>query len=149
MRAVIQRVSRASVTVDGEIIGKIDKGSMILLGVSCEDDASDLDYLVKKITAMRIFEDENEKMNLSVSDVNGSLLVVSQFTLMASTKKGNRPSFTEAGAPQMSETLYEKFISRCQALGLNTQHGQFGAHMQVDLINDGPVTIIIDSRNRT
>lgn len=148
MKAVIQRVSKASVSVDHEIIGSIDRGLMILLGVDREDNENDLDYLVKKITGMRIFEDDQEKMNLALADVGGSLLIISQFTLLASTKKGNRPSFTQAGPPEMSKALYEQFIARCRALGFTVEHGQFGAHMEVSLVNDGPVTIVMDSRDR-
>lgn len=148
MKAVIQRVCKASVSVDHKIIGSIDRGLMVLLGVDREDNESDLDYLVKKITGMRIFEDDQEKMNLALADVGGSLLVISQFTLLASTKKGNRPSFTQAGPPEMSNALYEQFIARCRALGFKVEHGQFGAHMEVSLVNDGPVTIVIDSRDR-
>ena len=148
MKAVIQRVSRASVSVDGKITGQIGKGLMVLLGVDREDNEKDLEYLVKKITAMRIFEDEQEKMNLALADVDGSLLVISQFTLLASTKKGNRPSFTQAGPPEMSKALYEQFIADCEKLGFHVEHGIFGAHMEVSLVNDGPVTIVIDSRDK-
>lgn len=148
MKAVIQRVSRASVSVDGKITGQIGKGLMVLLGVDREDNEKDLEYLVKKITAMRIFEDEQEKMNLALADVDGSLLVISQFTLLASTKKGNRPSFTQAGPPEMSNALYEQFIADCEKLGFHVEHGIFGAHMEVSLVNDGPVTIVIDSRDK-
>lgn len=148
MKAVIQRVSRASVSVDGKITGQIGKGLMVLLGVDREDNEKDLEYLVKKITAMRIFEDEQEKMNLALADVDGSLLVISQFTLLASTKKGNRPSFTQAGPPEMSNALYEQFIADCEKLGFQVEHGIFGAHMEVSLVNDGPVTIVIDSRDK-
>lgn len=149
MKAVIQRVSQANVAVDGQIIGQIGKGLMVLLGVDREDNEKDMEYLVKKITAMRIFEDDQEKMNLALADVDGSLLVVSQFTLLASTKKGNRPSFTQAGPPDMSNALYEQFIAACRQQGLHVEHGRFGAHMEVALVNDGPVTIIIDSRERS
>ena len=149
MKAVIQRVSEASVAVDKKIIGQIEKGFMVLLGVDREDTEEDLEYLVKKITGMRIFEDSEEKMNLALSDVGGSLLVVSQFTLLASTKKGNRPSFTQAGAPEMSRQLYEEFIRRCRDMGFHVEHGQFGAHMEVALVNDGPVTILMDSKARS
>ena len=148
MKAVIQRVSRASVSVDDKITGQIGEGLMVLLGVDREDDEKDLEYLVKKITAMRIFEDEQEKMNLALADVDGSLLVISQFTLLASTKKGNRPSFTQAGPPEMSKALYEQFIADCEKLGFHVEHGIFGAHMEVSLVNDGPVTIVIDSRDK-
>lgn len=148
MKAVVQRVSHASVSVDEQIIGKIGKGFMVLLGVDREDTDEDLDYVVKKVTGLRVFEDDQDKMNLSLSDVGGSLLIISQFTLMASTKKGNRPSFIQAGPPEMSEALYEKFIEKCQNLGFHVEHGQFGAHMEVSLNNSGPVTIIIDSHDK-
>ena len=144
MRAVIQRVSRASVDVDNETIGSIERGFLVLLGVADEDMA----YLVKKITQMRIFEDEAGKMNLSLKDVSGELLIISQFTLFASTKKGNRPSFTEAGAPDFSKDMYLKFIAACRDCGIHTEEGEFGAHMMVSLVNDGPVTITIDSKQR-
>ncbi len=148
MKAVIQRVSKASVDVEGQTIGKIGKGFMVLLGVHENDTQEDLDYLVKKVTGLRIFEDSQGKMNLSLADVGGSLLVISQFTLLASTKKGNRPSFIQAGAPQMSEGLYEQFMDACRNMGFHVEHGKFGAHMDVSLTNDGPVTIIIDSQHK-
>lgn len=148
MRAVIQRVSQASVSVDDHIIGSIGKGFMVLLGVADGDTEEDMNYLVKKITQMRIFEDEQGKMNLSLKDTGGSLLIISQFTLFASTKKGNRPSFTEAGAPDFSKEMYLKFIDACRNQGIHTEEGEFGAHMAVSLINDGPVTITMDSRQR-
>jgi len=148
MKAVIQRVSRASVDVNDETIGKIGKGFLVLLGVANEDTDEDMDYLVKKITQMRIFEDEAGKMNLSLKDVGGELLIISQFTLFASTKKGNRPSFTEAGAPDFSKEMYLKFIKACRDCGIHTEEGEFGAHMVVSLINDGPVTITMDSKQK-
>lgn len=148
MKAVVQRVSKASVEVDQKIIGQIDRGFLVLLGVDKDDTDTDLEYLVKKVTGLRIFTDDQDKMNLSLADIHGSLLVVSQFTLLANTRKGNRPSFVQAGPPQMSEELYETFIKRCQNMGFHVEHGQFGAHMKVELINDGPVTIIIDSHDR-
>lgn len=148
MRAVIQRVSRASVDVDNETIGSIERGFLVLLGVADDDTEEDMAYLVKKITQMRIFEDEACKMNLSLKDVDGELLIISQFTLFASTKKGNRPSFTEAGAPNFSKDMYLKFIAACRDCGIHTEEGEFGAHMMVSLVNDGPVTITIDSKQR-
>ncbi len=148
MRAVIQRVSEASVKVDGQIIGSIGKGFLVLLGVANEDTDEDMAYLLKKITGLRVFEDENGKMNLALKDVSGSLLIVSQFTLFASTKKGNRPSFTNAGAPEFSKGMYLKFIEECRKLGFHTEEGEFGADMKVSLLNDGPVTILMDSKNR-
>ena len=146
MKAVIQRVSRASVRIEGEATGNIGKGFVVLLGVGREDSADDLNYLVKKITGLRIFEDENEKMNLSLKDVDGELLVISQFTLFADMKKGNRPSFINAGPADLSKGYYKQFISECRRLGYKTEEGRFGAHMEVSLVNDGPVTITIDSK---
>lgn len=148
MRAVIQRVTQASVAVENHIIGSIDNGFIVLLGVADGDTDEDLNYLVKKITQMRIFEDEQGKMNLSLKDTGGSLLIISQFTLFASTKKGNRPSFTEAGSPEFSKKMYLQFIDACRARGIHTEEGEFGAHMVVSLVNDGPVTITLDSRLR-
>lgn len=145
MRAVIQRVSEASVAVDNKIIGSIGKGFLVLLGIADTDTESDMNYLVKKVTQMRIFEDEQGKMNLSLKDTGGSLLIISQFTLYANTKKGNRPSFIEAGAPDFSKDMYLKFIEACRSQEIHTEEGEFGAHMVVSLINDGPVTITIDS----
>jgi len=146
MKAIIQRVSSANVCTDGEVIGEIGKGFVVLFGVGREDTEDDLNYLVKKITGMRIFEDDNGKMNLSLKDVGGELLVISQFTLFADTKKGNRPSFTDAGPADLSKAYYRRFISKCLELGYKTQAGRFGTHMEVSLVNDGPVTISIDSR---
>ncbi len=148
MRAVIQRVLRADVSVDGRVTGQTGRGFVVLLGIADEDTEEDLDYMVRKITRMRIFEDENGKMNLSLGDVGGSLLVISQFTLFADTRKGNRPSFTAAGDPKYSKDMYLKFIDKCRQLGFAAGEGEFGAHMMVSLINDGPVTIVIDSKNR-
>ena len=148
MKAVIQRVSRASVDVNDETIGKIGRGFLVLLGVANEDTDEDMDYLVKKITQMRIFEDEAGKMNLSLKDVGGEILIISQFTLFASTKKGNRPSFTEAGAPDFSKEMYLKFIAACRECGIHTEEGEFGALMMVSLVNDGPVTITMDSKQK-
>ena len=148
MRAVIQRVSRASVDVDNKTIGSIERGFLVLLGVADDDTEEDMAYLVKKITQMRIFEDEAGKMNLSLRDVGGELLIISQFTLFASTKKGNRPSFTEDGAPDFFKDMYLKFIAACRDCGIHTEEGEVGAHMMVSLGNDGPVTITIDSKQR-
>ena len=145
MKAVIQRVSRASVSVDNQVIGEIDQGLAILLGVAQGDTEQDLDRLLAKIVKLRIFEDENGRMNRSVQDVGGGLLVVSQFTLMANYRHGNRPDFMGAASPQEANRLYELFISRATPLVSKVAHGQFGAHMEVSLCNDGPVTICMDS----
>lgn len=144
MRVVIQRVSHAQVAIGGEIVAKIGLGLMVLLGIEHEDTTEDTDWLAAKIKKMRIFADQNNAMNLSLEDVEGEVLVISQFTLHASTKKGNRPGFIRAARPETAIPLYEDFLSRFE----NVQHGEFGADMQVTLCNDGPVTIIIDSKNR-
>ncbi|EMF0081079.1 D-tyrosyl-tRNA(Tyr) deacylase [Enterococcus hirae] len=148
MRAVVQRVSKASVTIDQQEVGKIDQGLVILLGIHEKDTQDDVDYLVKKIAQMRIFEDEQGKMNRSVEDVEGQILSVSQFTLFADTKKGNRPSFISAARPVTAIPLYEAFNEGIRNRGITVATGQFGADMAVSLINDGPVTIIIDSQNK-
>ena len=147
MRAVVQRVSKASVTIAQQEVGKIDQGLVILLGIHEKDTQDDVDYLVKKIAQMRIFEDEQGKMNRSVEDVEGQILSVSQFTLFADTKKGNRPSFISAARPETAIPLYEAFNEGIRNRGITVATGQFGADMAVSLINDGPVTIIIDSKN--
>ncbi|MEM9545047.1 MAG: D-aminoacyl-tRNA deacylase [Bacteroidota bacterium] len=147
MRAVLQRVSRASVTVDNVVTGKIEDGFLILLGVVTEDDQKDIEWLANKCINMRVFSDEDGKMNRSIQDIGGGFLVVSQFTLHASTKKGNRPSFIKAAKPDHAIPMYEEF---CETLykvsGLDVERGIFGADMKVELLNDGPVTIIIDSK---
>lgn len=149
MRAVIQRVKKASVKVDGNITGKIGKGLLILFGAESSDTREDFDYCLKKCVDLRIFSDENGKMNLSVKDVDGEILAVSQFTLLGQIKKGNRPGFALAMEPSEAEKLYESFCEECsKALGKETKKGIFGADMEVSLINDGPVTIIVDSRNK-
>lgn len=148
MRAVVQRVSKASVTIAQQEVGKIDQGLVILLGIHEKDTQDDVDYLVKKIAQMRIFEDEQGKMNRSVEDVEGQILSVSQFTLFADTKKGNRPSFISAARPETAIPLYEAFNEGIRNRGVTVATGQFGADMAVSLINDGPVTIIIDSQNK-
>ena len=149
MRAVIQRVSEASVTVEGAIIGQIQRGLMVLVGIVNEDDTSDIEWLSNKIIHMRIFEDENGVMNKSLIEVGGAILLVSQFTLHASTKKGNRPSYIAAAKPEISIPIYEAMIHQLQKdLGASIQTGKFGADMKVSLINDGPVTITIDSKNK-
>lgn len=146
MRTVVQRVSSASVTVDGNVIGKINKGFLVLLGIKSTDTKQDVDYMVKKVINLRIFRDENDKMNLSLKDVNGQLLIVSQFTLYGDASGGNRPSFIEAGKPDIAIPLYEYFISECKKQISVVQTGKFGADMKVELLNDGPVTIIMESK---
>ncbi|MBE7043978.1 MAG: D-tyrosyl-tRNA(Tyr) deacylase [Ruminococcaceae bacterium] len=146
MRAVIQRVKSAEVTVDGATIGKIGQGILVFLGVADEDNEQDMKYLADKIIGLRIFEDENEKMNLSLQDVGGSLLIVSQFTLYGDCRKGRRPSFDGAGKPDHANRLYEEMISYCKQQNVPTEHGQFAADMQVTLQNDGPVTLMLDSK---
>ncbi|AHW59559.1 D-tyrosyl-tRNA(Tyr) deacylase [Draconibacterium orientale] len=149
MRVVIQKVKEASVTVEGEKISAIKNGLLILVGIENEDTQEDIDYLVKKSIQLRIFDDENGVMNRSVTDVDGDIIVVSQFTLQANTKKGNRPSYIRAAKPDISIPKYEKFVAAMEtALGKNVGTGKFGAMMDVALINDGPVTIIIDSKQK-
>ena len=146
MRAVVQRVDRASVTVEGSITGQIDKGLLVLLGVAEGDTEKDLAYIVDKVCGLRIFEDEAGKMNLSVQDVGGSILAVSQFTLCGDCRKGKRPSYIRAAKPPLSVDAYELFLAEMQKQGLKeVQHGEFGADMQVELVNDGPTTIMIDT----
>ena len=145
MRAVVQRVSSSKVTVDDRITGEISKGLLVLLGVTHEDTSKDVDYMIDKILNLRIFEDENEKMNLSLKDVNGELLVVSQFTLYGDCRKGKRPSFSNAAKPDLATTLYEEFIEKAKVKEVVVGTGEFGAHMMVDLTNDGPVTILLES----
>ncbi len=145
MRFLIQRVNRASVTVKHQITGQIQKGFLVFIGISNEDNEMIADKLIKKLANLRIFEDADGKTNLSLKDVNGSLLLVSQFTLYADCKKGNRPSFVHAGAPDKANELYEYIISQCNGLGFHVETGIFGADMKVDLENDGPFTIILDS----
>ncbi|MEZ4902997.1 MAG: D-aminoacyl-tRNA deacylase [Spirosomataceae bacterium] len=149
MIAVIQRVSEASVRIEGEIKGQIDIGFLILLGITHTDTDEDIHWLAKKIVGMRIFSDTEGKMNLDLQSVNGNILLISQFTLHASTKKGNRPSFIEAARPDVAVPLYDKMIKQLSLeLGREIQTGEFGADMKVALVNDGPVTIVIDSKNR-
>ena len=145
MRAVLTRVNSASVTIDGEVVGKIGKGFLILLGVGPEDTEKECRYLAEKALGLRVFEDENGKMNLGLDSVNGEVLVVSQFTLYGNVRKGRRPSFAEAADPELGNRLYEKFLSICEELGYPPQHGRFGADMQVQSVNDGPVTLILDT----
>ena len=145
MRAVLTRVNSASVTMDGQVVGKIGKGFLILLGVGPNDTEKECRYLAEKALGLRVFEDENCKMNLGLDAVGGEVLVVSQFTLYGYCRKGRRPSFAEAANPELGNELYEKFLSICEELGYPPQHGRFGADMQVESINDGPVTLILDT----
>ncbi len=145
MKLVIQRVKNAKVEVENKIVGEINKGFMVLLGVKKGDTTKEADYLARKLCNLRVFEDENEKMNLSLKDVNGELLIVSQFTLYGDAKDGNRPSFIEAELPDKANELYEYFMEKCKENGIEkVEHGVFGAHMDVSLTNDGPVTILIE-----
>jgi D-tyrosyl-tRNA(Tyr) deacylase len=149
LKVVIQRVSEASVTIDSQILAQIHQGLLILVGIESEDNLEDINWLVSKIVYLRIYGDENKVMNLSVKDIDGEIIVVSQFTLHALTKKGNRPSYIKAAKPEIAIPLYEKFIQLLELeLGKSIQTGQFGADMKVALVNDGPVTIIIDSKNK-
>ncbi|HLT65510.1 MAG TPA: D-aminoacyl-tRNA deacylase [Flavobacterium sp.] len=149
MRVVVQRVNEASVTINNEIVSKIEKGLLVLVGVEDEDTQEDINWLCQKITQLRIFDDENGIMNKSIKDINGDLIIVSQFTLHASTKKGNRPSYIKAAKPDIAIPLYESFVSTMEDyLGKSVGKGRFGADMKVQLINDGPVTIWIDSKNK-
>ena len=145
MRAVLTRVKSASVTIDGEVVGKIGKGFLILLGVGPEDTREHCRYLAQKALGLRIFEDENGKMNLGLDQIGGEVLVVSQFTLYGNCRKGRRPSFTDAAGPELGTAMYEKFLAICEELGYPPQHGRFGADMKVESINDGPVTLILDT----
>lgn len=148
MKAVIQRVANAQVTVDEKIVGKIEKGLLILLGIGKDDSDEDIDYLVRKIIHLRIFNDTDSKMNLSLKDIDGDVLIISQFTLYADTKKGNRPSYIQAAQPIIAKNLYEKFLHDFEKeFDKKIQEGIFGADMKVELLNDGPVTILIDSKN--
>lgn len=146
MRAVLTRVKSASVTIHGEVTGKIGQGFLILLGVGPEDTEETCRYLAEKALGLRVFEDENEKMNLSLADVGGQVLVISQFTLYGNCRKGRRPSFAGAANPELGNRLYEKFLACCEELGYPPQHGRFGADMQVESVNDGPVTLILDTQ---
>ena len=148
MRAVVQRVSRASVKVGDELAGEIERGLLVLLGVAREDTEADADYLAKKIAGLRIFEDDAGKMNLSVRDVGGAVLAVSQFTLFGDVRRGKRPSFDEAARPEQARELYEYFVGQVRGSGLRCETGRFQEMMEVELINSGPVTILVDSKKR-
>ena len=144
MKIVVQRVKHAQVEVEGKVVGKINNGFMVLLGVTHDDTEKEADYLVKKLYKLRVFSDENDKMNLSIKDVKGELLIISQFTLYANCKDGNRPSFIEAAKPDKANELYEYFCKECEKNEIKVEKGIFGADMKVSLLNDGPVTIIIE-----
>ena len=144
MRLVVQRVKNAKVDVEGKTVGKIDKGFMVLCGITHEDTEKNADVLARKLCNLRVFTDENDKMNLSIKDIDGELLIVSQFTLYADSQKGNRPSFVNSAKPEMAEKLYEYFVEQCRKEVKNVGTGIFGAHMKVELLNDGPVTIILE-----
>ena len=148
MRVVLQRVSHASVTVEEKVIGKIQRGFLLLVGVTHDDAMEDMEYLVRKIIQMRIFEDEEGKLNRSIQDIGGEILSVSQFTLYADTKKGNRPSFSKAAPGDVALEMFEQFNGLLRDTGVPVETGQFGADMKVELLNDGPVTILLDSKNR-
>ena len=147
MKLVVQRVKKAEVKVDGNIIGKIDKGFLVLIGIKVGDTKEQADYLVKKLCNLRVFSDENDKMNLSIKDVKGKLLIVSQFTLYGDCSQGNRPSFIEAARPEEANPLYEYFCNQCELNNIEVQKGIFGADMKVALVNDGPFTVVLDSRD--
>ena len=148
MKVVLQRVAHASVTVDEKVIGKIQRGFLLLVGVTHDDAMEDMEYLVRKIVQMRIFEDEEGKLNRSIQDIGGEILSVSQFTLYADTKKGNRPSFSKAAPGDVALEMFEQFNGLLRETGIPVETGQFGADMKVELLNDGPVTILLDSKNR-
>lgn len=146
MKALVQRVNFANLKIDGETYSKIEKGILVLLGIEKEDSQKDIDYIVKKVTNLRIFEDENGKMNLSVKDIKGEIMIVSQFTLCADCKGGNRPSFINAQIPEIANEMYEEVIKKIKEMGIYLQVGMFGADMKINLENDGPVTIMIESK---
>ena len=147
MRAVVTRVKEASVTIEENVVGKISQGFLVLLGITHDDTSESCKKLAEKVLGLRVFTDENDKMNLSLTDVGGSVLVVSQFTLYGDCSHGRRPSFIGAARPEQAIPLYEQFLSECERLGFPPQHGQFGAHMQVASVNDGPVTLIVDTKD--
>lgn len=144
MKLIVQRVSHANVVVDNEVVGKIGKGFLVLCGMTHTDTKENADFLAKKLCNLRVFEDENEKMNLSIKDINGELLIISQFTLYADCTGGNRPSFVNAAKPDYANELYEYFLKKCEEYDVKVEHGIFGAHMEVSLLNDGPVTIELE-----
>lgn len=144
MRLLVQRVKNAKVVVDKETVGEIGKGFLVLCGITHSDTEKEADYLANKLCNLRVFEDENEKMNLSIKDIEGELLIVSQFTLYADCASGNRPSFTNAAKPEQANPLYEYFMQKCKKQNINVQKGIFGAHMEISLLNDGPVTIMLE-----
>lgn len=148
MRAVVQRVSSASVTVAGEVVGRIDAGFLVLLGIAQDDTQDDVNYLAGKICGLRVFEDAQGKMNCSLAEVGGAMLVVSQFTLYGDCRKGRRPSFIEAARPELAERLYQSFLAEVRGQGIPVQVGRFQQHMDVALVNDGPVTLLLDSRKQ-
>ena len=148
MRAVVQRVSEAAVSVDGVVRGRIGPGLLVLLAAGDGDTPADLDYMVRKVTGLRVFEDDDGKMNRAVADMDGGLLVVSQFTLYGDCRKGRRPSFVHAMEPAAADQMVQDFVARCRGLGLPVETGVFGAHMEVTLVNDGPVTLLIDSKKQ-
>jgi D-tyrosyl-tRNA(Tyr) deacylase len=146
MRAVVQRVSRASVTVDGQVVGRIAQGLLVLVGVANGDTQADIEYAASKLLGLRVFSDADGKMNRSVTDVGGAMLLISQFTLLGDVRRGRRPSFIDAAAPELGRSMYEQLAARLRASGVPVETGIFQAHMDVDLVNDGPVTLLIDSR---
>jgi D-aminoacyl-tRNA deacylase len=148
LKVLLQRVTGASVSVGGEVVGKIGRGLVAFVGVAVGDGDRDIDYLVPKMTGLRIFPDEEGKFNISLTDIGGELLLVSQFTLLADTRKGKRPSFIEAAPPEQAEKLFEKFVEKTRASGLKVETGRFQQHMQVEIHNDGPVTVMLDSRDK-
>ena len=148
MKALVQRVSKASVTVDGEIVGSIGRGLVVLVGVAVDDTEKDVHYLADKVAQLRIFSDEEGKFNISAMESNGEMLLISQFTLLADTRKGRRPSFIDAAPPQQAESLFNLFVERMRSTGLKVETGRFQQHMLVEIYNDGPVTIVLDSREK-
>ena len=146
MRAVVQRVASSRVTVDERVTGEVKKGLLVFLGVTHDDTSKDVDYMVDKVTNLRIFEDEKDKMNLSLKDIGGEVMAVSQFTLYGDARKGRRPSFSDAARPDVANPLYEEFVEKLRAQGITVGTGEFGAHMMVELTNDGPVTILLESK---